>query len=352
MTEVSAVIPTRNRPRHVRNILQSFANQTFSAKEIIIVDASDDCSYQVDLTREFHTLPLTWLTALPSVCIQRNMGIRKAKANWIFLCDDDIQLPPDYLEILVEYTLQNSNCGVVAGRLLQLEGDQWVDQYPVTRFYDLVFRFIFQQGIWGNIDSVKAPFFIKPFYFLILRFYRVRGNSDSWAGWPLVTHWAGEVVQTRFYSLGANLIRKDWLIQSPYDEVLDANGIGDNYGVAMGFPGEKPIHVLSATKAYHHRANENRLTKSIILYRRILALHYFLKRNKPSVLTSAIFLWSLAGNTAFYLLKNDRPSAAAHICALGLILTGQNPYWHANQTNQKVVKAAFRPGRGGCSQDE
>jgi glycosyltransferase involved in cell wall biosynthesis len=317
--------------------LQSLANQTFVAKEIIVVDASDDCSYHADLAMEFPKLPLTWLTARPSVCIQRNIGIRKASANWIFLCDDDIQLPPDYLKILVDYTRQNSECGVVAGRLLQYEGDRWVDQYPITHFYDLARRFIFQQAIWGNMDSIKVPYFMKPFYFLIMRFYRARGNSHSWAGWPLVTHWNGVVFQTEFYSLGANLIRKEWLIQSPYDEALDASGIGDNYGVAMGFPGEKPIHVLSATQAYHHRAAENRPAKSIILYRRILALHYFLKKNKPSVLTSMMFLWSLTGNAVFYLLINDRPSAGANMHALGLILTGRNPYWRVSRTPKKVV---------------
>src|SRR5258706_2392253 len=338
MTEISAVIPTRNRPKQLRNILLSLANQTFCAKEIIVVDASDDCSYQADLRKEFHALPLTWIMTRPSVCVQRNIGIRKASQSWIFLCDDDIRLPPEYLGILVEYTRQNSKCGVVAGRLLQREGDGWVDQYPVTRCVDLARRFIFQQAVWGDIDSVKVPLFIKPFYFLMKRFYRSRGNSDSWAGWPLVTHWADEVFQTKFYSLGANLIRKDWLILSPYDEVLDAGGIGDNYGVAMGFPGDKPIHVLSATKAYHDLATENRRAKPIVHFRRILALHYFLKRNRPSLLTSLIFLWSLFGNAVFYFLKNDRTLAGANIHALGLILTGRNPYWRAHRAHQKVVE--------------
>jgi hypothetical protein len=39
-------------------------------------------------------------------------------------------------------------------------------------------------------------------------------------------------------------VRRQWLIRSPFDEVLDPHGIGDNYGVAFGFPSK--IHVLNS----------------------------------------------------------------------------------------------------------
>ena len=336
--EITTVIPTRNRPQHMRTVLRSLSTQNLPANEIIVVDASDDYSYQPAMTKEFHMLPLIWLKSQPAVCIQRNIGISKAKGDWIFLCDDDIELPVNYLEQLADYARREATCGAVAGRLLQQERGQWVHQYPVVHFYDLVWRFVFQLSIWGSIDTIAAPYLLRPFYSVIMRRYRTRGNSRSLAGWPLVTQWDGEAIQTKFYSLGANLIRKEWLTASPYDEVLDPSGIGDNYGVAQGFPGEKPIHVLSATFAYHHLATENRLPRPLTHYRRALALHYFLKRNNSSFLTRLLFSWSLLGQATYYAFKNRGALASANVRVLLLVLMGKNPYWLAYRSNVKTAQ--------------
>jgi glycosyltransferase involved in cell wall biosynthesis len=48
-------------------------------------------------------LPIQYILSEKSVCIQRNIGIRKAETPWVFLCDDDVEVPPDYLQQLVAH---------------------------------------------------------------------------------------------------------------------------------------------------------------------------------------------------------------------------------------------------------
>jgi glycosyltransferase involved in cell wall biosynthesis len=296
--------------------------------EIIVVDSSDSKEEINALKLEYSSCGIVWIDSEASVCLQRNMGVRAATGNWILLADDDIEFNADYLEQLEKYAMQNADCGALAGRLLEFEENKWTDQHVIKSFPDLLWRFIFQLHIWGDIQSVSSSVFARPFLFFIRKFYASRGNGFSLAGWPVITNWAGSAMQTAVYSLGANLIRKTWLLQSPYDETLDSSGIGDNYGVALGFPGRYPIHVLASTFAYHHRADENRLDPETGYYRRILALHYFIKRNKKkfSFATIPFFMWSLVGKYIFFLAKGNHKMLRITLNVIGLIASRRNPY--------------------------
>lgn len=338
MIKICAVIPTRNRPDRMISVLLTLQSQLLLPSEIIVVDSSDDSSYRHALIKKFSTLPITWITSAPSVCIQRNTGVSHAVCEWILLCDDDIELESNYLQILSRYIESNPECGALAGRLLQKEGAYWVDQYPVKNFYDLTWRFIFQDSVWGGFDTLQISSWQRPLFTLMKNWYTKRGNIVTAAGWPLITDWGKDFFCTKIYSLGANLIRRDWLLKSPYDEVLDRSGIGDNYGVALGFPGRLAINVIASTHAYHHRAEENRLARNVSHYRRILALQYFLKRSGQNKIAHAWFLWSLLGKTFAYAFKGDWKMILATVKAIVLILTNRNPYWDGFRRGKKVIQ--------------
>ena len=122
MINISAVIPTRNRPDRMIDVLSTLQKQILLPSEIIIVDSSDDSSYRHSLINKFSSLPITWISSAPSVCIQRNAGINRASSEWILLCDDDIELEANYLQTLVKHIASNPDCGALAGRLLQKRG--------------------------------------------------------------------------------------------------------------------------------------------------------------------------------------------------------------------------------------
>ena len=337
--KISAVIPTRNRTVSLRNTLKSLLSQTRCPDEIIVIDASDVKDSLNRLQNELDGHGIIWIDTSPSVCLQRNTGIKKASGNWIFLCDDDIELKSDYLQTLELYVKNNKNCGAVAGRLLQLESNGWVDRYPVKNLGELLWRFVFQLSVWGDIDRYRVPVLVRPVFYVIEEFYRWRGNTLSLSGWPIITQWNEEGFQTKIFSLGANLIKKDWFCPDGYDEVLDRYGIGDNYGVAVNFPGENPIHVLASTCAYHHRAGENRLSPSLSYYRRVLALHYFIIRERRRRFVKTIFfIWSLFGNSLMFFFKKDSKMFKATCKAMWLIATARNPYSVAKLKGEKTIE--------------
>lgn len=322
---VSVVTATRNRPQHVRTMLTSLSNQTRLPDEVIIVDASDD-DLNI-LASDFPGLTIKFLKSIPSVCRQRNIGIERATGNWVLLCDDDITLDRNYLEVLLQFGQEHETSGAIAGRLMQLEQGKWQDQYTPRTWWGLLRCYVFQLSVWGDIAHLRPPNFMHACHERMMRFYKVRGNSFSLAGWPLITNWTSPMFTTALYSLGANLFLRDWLVKSPYDEVLDRSGIGDNFGVALGFPRNRGIQVLSVTKAYHHRAEINRLRRVTSYYRRILALHYFLKNDdRFNGGTEVWYLWSLVGNAVAFSIGGEWRMLYASVKAMILISVGRNPY--------------------------
>ncbi len=335
--DISVVIPTRNRPERVRNALAALARQTSPPAEVIVVDASDAGVHGLgNLANEFQTLRLILLSSTPSVCIQRNKGIEAARCDWIFLCDDDIELPQDHFEQLAIHVAKHPGCGAVAGRLRQLEGGVWVDQYPPRRFTTALYQFVFQLSVWGPIDGVKTNRLNRPVLAWMNEWYRKRGNRESLAGWPLITQWQRPWFTTRFYSLGADLIRREYLLSSPYDPVLDPGGIGDNYGVALGLP--NGIQVIDSTYALHHREQENRVNRKIAYYRRILALHYFVRARFTNARVTTLWLcWSILGLSLLQLRQLDWSMLKLSAKALFKIVAGRNPYVIAKSQGRVVV---------------
>jgi glycosyltransferase involved in cell wall biosynthesis len=335
--EISVVIPTRNRPDRVRKALASLTRQSTPAAEVIVVDASDEGIPGLkELTQEFPSLPLVGLSSTPSVCIQRNQGILAARSDWIFLCDDDIELPEDHFEQLAKHVAARPGCSAVAGKQRQLESGGWVDQYPPRKFSTVLYHFIFQLSVWGPVDGVKTNRVTRPLLTWMMGWYRKRGNRESLAGWPLITQWPSPGFNARFYSLGANLVRREFLLSNPYDPVLDPGGIGDNYGVALGLP--NGIDVIDSTYALHHREQENRVDRKVAYYRRILALHYFVKtRFANASLTTLWLCWSIIGLCLLQLRRMDLTLLRFSARALFSIVAGRNPYVIAKREGRTVV---------------
>jgi GT2 family glycosyltransferase len=316
--KISVVIPTCNRRARLLSLLTDLSRSVHPIREVIVVDSSDEKLAPADLAT-FPTLSLRYLTAEKSVCAQRNRGIREAEGNWIFLCDDDIEVPPDYLGKLAAQVDRIPAAGAISGLILELENGHWRGQSPVTSTRSLLWRHLFQLGFWGEIsahglvaDRLAAR-------------YRRRGNHLSRAGWPVITDFSAPFFRTPVFTLGASLVRRDWLLASPFDERLDAHGFGDNYGVAIGFPAEQ-FHVLPGASVRHHREAANRLAVEVAYGRRILALHYFIStRPELADVSPTLLLWSLMGQMLFHGVKHNGPMFRAALTSFKTIVFRRNP---------------------------
>lgn len=330
---ISVVIPTCNRKSSLLALLKNLNDTTYPLVEVIIVDSGEERLSEYDY-RGFENFKIKYLHSEKSVCIQRNIGIQKAVSPWIFLCDDDIEMPNDYLQKLTSHITLHPDTGAVSGCWLQLEKNEWKATYPENSAIELFWKFIFQLSIWGEINCAANNMLISK----IQKYYNKKGNHISKAGWPVITNFSGEYFTTPVYSLGASLIKKEWLLNAPFDEVLDRHGIGDNYGVIMSFP-RTCIHVLNNTAVYHYQEPSNRLKKPLQYYRRTLALDYFIKtKDSLKNIKTRWLIWSLTGNMIRFILSGNRMMARAALKSIRTILTSKNPYYKAIKRDQKIVE--------------
>jgi glycosyltransferase involved in cell wall biosynthesis len=332
---ISIVIPTCDRKSRLLSLLQDLNASSYPPDEVIIVDSGDDWLLTEEYSA-FKNLAIKYVSAERSVCIQRNTGIRMARSSWIFLCDDDIEMPADYLQTLVAYVLSNPEAGAVSGQWKQKENNEWTAGYPVRSGRLLFWKYFFQLGIWGEIDCRSNNVIIRK----IKSYYKRKGNHISKAGWPVNTELNSDHTICPVYSLGASLIKKEWLLQSPYDEVLDRHGIGDNYGVAVDFP-VRGIHIVNKTFVHHHREQGNRLKTTLQYYRRILALAYFIRVKKVPGVKRRWLVWSLTGNMISFIFSGNGSMIRASWKAIWKIIFGRNPYYRASKKGQKIVEPAL-----------
>jgi glycosyltransferase involved in cell wall biosynthesis len=317
--ELSVVVPTCNRPERLLSLLGDLNRSSHPILEVLIVDSSDRALSATEYAH-FTNLPIHYIRSdTKSVCIQRNMGIRRARGGWIFLCDDDIEVPADYLGKLSEHVRAHPEAGAVSGLWLEKTDTGWQSSFPVTSSRGLLWRYAFQLGVWGEL-AVNGPLIDR----IVHRYHR-RGNHISGAGWPVLVDFSGQYFKTPLYTLGAAVVKKGWLLDSPYDERLDSHGMGDHYGVAIGFPAEG-IHVVTDAAVRHHKERANRLAESEAYSRRLLALHYFIKSRKELAhLREPMFLWSLFGQVVFHSATGNGRFARAAVSTLLTVSRGKNP---------------------------
>ena len=331
--QISVVIPTCERKARLLSLLRNLDCSTYPPDEVIIVDSGTDRLLPEEYVN-FNSLGIQYVTAERSVCIQRNVGINRAKFPWIFLCDDDMELPADYLQQLVAHLHKYPEAGAVSGVWLQKEDNEWKATYPVHSARELLWKFVFQLGIWGEINFTGRTRPIRK----IKDYYKRKGNHLSKAGWPVNVDFASEYVICPVYSLGASLVKKQWLLTSPYDEILDRHGIGDNYGVAVDFP-IPGVHVITNVFVRHHKEPSNRLKESLQYYRRTLALDYFIK-TKPALkhISRSWLVWSLIGNFLLFLYTRNSSMMRASLKSLIKITFNRNPYYLASRKKKKVTE--------------
>lgn len=97
--QISVVIPTYNRSTLLINAIQSVLKQTYPVYEVLVCDdGSTDNSKQ--LVEELNDPKITWIDCGKNgrPAIPRNIGIKKAKGDWIAFLDNDDEWLPEKLQ--------------------------------------------------------------------------------------------------------------------------------------------------------------------------------------------------------------------------------------------------------------
>lgn len=94
----SVIIPTLNEEQYLPRLLENVRRQTFSGYEVIVVDGkSDDHTIAKAVEYKDRIPKLTIVTSdNQNVSFQRNIGAKKAKADYLVFFDADVQIPKNF----------------------------------------------------------------------------------------------------------------------------------------------------------------------------------------------------------------------------------------------------------------
>ncbi len=320
--EVSIVIPTRNRLASLTRTLLSISKQTYTPKEIIIVDSSDNLLQINEINLKFNC-NIQVIPSTPSVCLQRNIGIKKSFSDYILLCDDDIEISKNYIEELMLFFNKNPSEVIASGLIYEKLGNDWSYCSPKNSTMGLLFAYLFSFSLNFKLKKEHYPnnFIVQK----IIDIYLKKGNHISKSGWPCTINYSGETFKTPIYGLGVSMIKSENLKNVLYDTVFYTHGIGDNYDLAIGLNND--INVIKASKAYHHKEEINRINKDKAYYYRTGALHYILLKYKQFDYKNLfLFAWSLAGNSILFLKKREFKKIYYNIIIIFRIIFGRSLY--------------------------
>lgn len=101
---VSIIVTTKNEERNIGRFLQSTKDQTYSNIEIIVVD-NNSTDKTKDIAREYTSKVFD---KGPERSAQRNLGVSKAKGEYVVILDADMELTPRVIEDCIE-TLEKEN---------------------------------------------------------------------------------------------------------------------------------------------------------------------------------------------------------------------------------------------------
>lgn len=318
---VSIVIPTRNRLDSLNRTLASISKQTYFPNEILISDSSDTPLLKEQL--HFSDKNLCLINSLPSVCLQRNIGIEKSNSDYVFLCDDDIEVSENYIEELVNYLEANPSENIACGLLFERRGGKWNYCKDTVSIPSLIMAYVFGFSLGIDIDkTVLSNHFIVQ---KIINHYKKKGNHISKSGWPSTIRFNNDAFKTPIYGLGASVIRAKKLKNVFFDTTFYTHGIGDNYDLAISL--NSPVNVIKKATATHYKETINRLASSKAYYYRVGALHYImLKHNCFSPKNLLFLIWSLMGNFLLLLKRGEFKKMYYNALLILRIITNRSLY--------------------------
>jgi GT2 family glycosyltransferase len=116
---ISVIIPTYGREEPLRNTLKDVLQQDYPALEVLVVDQTPTHEPETlaDLEQLAASGKIQWFqvdwASLPGA---RNYAVRRAVGEIILFIDDDVELPPQYLQMHAR-NYQRPEVGAVAGRV-------------------------------------------------------------------------------------------------------------------------------------------------------------------------------------------------------------------------------------------
>jgi GT2 family glycosyltransferase len=123
MTALSLILVTWNAKHYVHECLVSLCQQELSVNaEIIVVDNASSDGTPAMVRTEFPHIMLVENPTNLGFSTANNIGIKKARGEYLCLINSDVNVPPHCLQTIYNFMVQHPKIGVLGPRMLTPEG--------------------------------------------------------------------------------------------------------------------------------------------------------------------------------------------------------------------------------------
>ena len=131
---VSLVISVWNRKDDLRENLQAIARQTVPADQIVVVDnASTDGTPEMVLAEFPHVHLIRMPHSGYGACETFNLGFASARGEFVGILDDDVVLPPDFVErMLAKFAAEPDTTAILSPKVREPEMPEWYLTSPTV----------------------------------------------------------------------------------------------------------------------------------------------------------------------------------------------------------------------------
>lgn len=206
--KLSVIVPVYNVEKYLGKCLESLVDQTVSDYEIIVVnDGSPDGSQKIidDYAARYPDKIVPIVKENGGVASARNLGISKARGEYLAFVDGDDYVAPDMYEKLIE-SIESSNADIVLCDTMQCYPDGSMQPYdstsvinndpltascsPCSKLFtrSVIGELRYPLGVWyEDLDFVskamlkaeKIASVREPLYFYVIHDGSIMHNTDS-----------------------------------------------------------------------------------------------------------------------------------------------------------------------------
>jgi len=131
MPKLSVIIPVYNSVKYLKKTLNSLINQTFKDFEVLCVnDCSTDNSLEIlkEFSKQDKRITILNNEKNLGAALSRNVGIDKARGEYIYFLDADDYIDEKYLECMTE-KIEREKCNIVLNMSIQSESNGTISQF-------------------------------------------------------------------------------------------------------------------------------------------------------------------------------------------------------------------------------
>ena len=288
LPSISVVIPTRDRVEDLTSLLQTLLQQTYSPKEVIIVDDSDPSNSAKGIAHFFNpqfssiNCKLKYVKgSSEGLTKSRNVGITFSESDVVFFADDDILLFPQVLHGIASFFSENKLALGIQPKIISTKAPQ---SLSVNERLENIFYRIF-----------------------MLNYFKKNTLSVQRSGLSVFPSESTEVFLAKRLSGCCFCFRRAVFVEQIFDNNLKRYGFMEDqdfsYRLYKKYPNS--LYVLPWPEILHKTSDVARLPSKLSTQMKTIYWFYvFFKDVLDGSLKNLLaFSWALTGNVALTILS-------------------------------------------------